>query len=518
MASKIFSSAAIPVTNTTNDAGGKAYALSPEEALAQMAVTGCFGDTYYASAELQLSRVMEILPKVDISTIGMIAVYARRKGLMKDMPALLLAHLCSRGPEGVKLAGTLFNQIVDSGRMLRNFVQIIRSGVTGRKSMGTAPKRWVQTWLETRKDEALFRDSVGNSPSLADVIKMAHPKPGTADRAMFYKYLLGKVPSGLAVGLPVPVLQYELWKASPQGDPPDVPFQMLTALELSTDAWKTIMRNASWHTLRMNLNTFARHGVFQDKKMVHLAAQKLRDKEAITKAKVMPYQLLMAFKATEAGIPMEISLALQDAMEIATANVPAIDGQMYVLVDTSGSMGNSVTGYRKGATSAATCVDVAGLIASCFLRTNPTTRIVDFNTEARWANLNPRDSVMTNAKALARAGGGTNCGAALRLLNAGGCKGDLVVFVSDNESWLDSGSYMYRQPSTNVMMEWDTYKKRNPKAKLVCIDLLANTSTQAPSAKDRLNVGGFSDTVFEVVLHFAAGRGSWLSYIKEADF
>ncbi len=72
--------------------------------------------------------------------------------------------------------------MIDDGRMLRNFVQIVRSGVAGRKSLGTLPKRLVREWFDARADEQLFRASVGNDPSLADVIRMVHPQAGDAER------------------------------------------------------------------------------------------------------------------------------------------------------------------------------------------------------------------------------------------------------------------------------------------------------------------------------------------------
>ena len=50
-------------------------------------------------------------------------------------------------------------------------------------------------------------------------------------------------------------------------------------------------------------------------------------------------------------MPREVREALQDAMEIAIANVPAIDGKVYVCPDVSGSMHSPVTGHRKGATT-----------------------------------------------------------------------------------------------------------------------------------------------------------------------
>jgi 60 kDa SS-A/Ro ribonucleoprotein len=64
---------------------------------------------------------------------------------MKEMPALLCAILAARNPT---LLACIFGRVIDDGKMLRNFVQIIRSGVTGRKSLGSAPKRLVRSWFE----------------------------------------------------------------------------------------------------------------------------------------------------------------------------------------------------------------------------------------------------------------------------------------------------------------------------------------------------------------------------------
>ena len=86
----------------------------------------------------------------------------------------------------------VFDRVIDSPKMLRNFVQIMRSGVVGRKSLGSLPKRLVQQWLESRSDEQLFIGSVGNDPSLADIVKMVHPKPATPARQALYGYLIGR--------------------------------------------------------------------------------------------------------------------------------------------------------------------------------------------------------------------------------------------------------------------------------------------------------------------------------------
>src|SRR4029079_3977172 len=86
----------------------------------------------------------------------------------------------------------------------------------------------------------------------------------------------------------------EPYKAGAATDLPDVPFQLLTSLSLDAAAWRTIARNAAWQMTRMNLATFARHGVFEDRALVRVVAERLRDPAQIRKARVFPYQLMVA--------------------------------------------------------------------------------------------------------------------------------------------------------------------------------------------------------------------------------
>jgi 60 kDa SS-A/Ro ribonucleoprotein len=405
--------------------------------------------------------------------------------------------------------------VVDNGKMLRNFVQIMRSGAVGRKSLGTAPKRLVREWLEARSDEQVFTASVGQTPSIADVVRMVHPRPKSAARAALYAYLVGRAFE--ADSLPGVVSKYEAFKQGARAETPNVPFQMLTALDLDRDEWIAIAINASWQMTRMNLNTFARHGVFERQGMAELIAARLRDTKAIVKARAFPYQLMAAYATADARVPAAVRDALQDAMEIAISNVPAIAGKVYVCPDVSGSMQAAVTGHRKGATSAVRCIDVAALVAAAIVRKNPSAEVLPFEDRVVKIELNPRDSVVTNAAKLAKiGGGGTNCSAPLTKLNARKASGELVIFVSDNQSWVDAGGGR----GTATLREWNQFRKRNSNARLVCIDVQPYGTTQAAERDDVLNVGGFSDRIFEVVSEFAAGRldaDHWVGVIESVE-
>jgi 60 kDa SS-A/Ro ribonucleoprotein len=178
-------------------------------------------------------------------------------------------------------------------------------------------------------------------------------------------------------------------------------------------------------------------------------------------------------------------------------------------------MASPVTGVRKGATSAVRCIDVAALVAAALLRVNKEARVLPFDDKVVQMTINPRDSIMTNAHLLASiGGGGTNCSAPLAKLNADGARVDLVVFVSDNQSWMDAKG---GGQTTGVMVEWRKLKARCPDAKLVCVDIQPYGTTQAPDADDILNVGGFSDAVFETIATFARGEMGADHWLAEID-
>ncbi len=500
----------LPRADRLNHEMAPAYDYTPRHKLAQYAVTGCLNGTFYASAWEQAETVLKLVKDIDPEFIAKTAVYCREKGHMKDMPALLAASLSVTGPEYL---GPVFGRVIRNGKMLRNFVQIMRSGVVGRKSLGSQPKRLIQNWLKTASDIQLLRASVGKSPSLADVIKMVHPRPENKAREALFGYILGK--NHNVELLPDEIRQFEAYKADRSAGVPDVPFQMLTALALDTSAWAEIARNAGWHMIRMNLNTFARHGVFNVKGMTEMIAERLRNPKEIRKAKVFPYQIMVAHSMVTNDVPQAICDALQEALEISLDNVPEIKGHIVICPDVSGSMSSPVTGYRPGASTAVRCIDVAALIASAYLYKNKTARIMPYEDKVVNVRLNARDSIMTNAAKLAAIGGGwTNCSAPLRKLNREKADVDMVILVSDNESWIDN----IRNSDTGVMREWAKLKAHNPNAKLICIDMQPYGMTQAKEREDILNIGGFSDNVFDVMAAFAKeelGGDHWIGEIEK---
>jgi 60 kDa SS-A/Ro ribonucleoprotein len=500
----------LPHADTLNRETAPAYAYGPEAKLAQLAATGTLANNFYGAAETQLNEMLDAARACDPYFVAQAAIYARSSGAMKDMPALLAAYLTVADPD---LAVPVFERVIDNGRMLRNFVQIMRSGQIGRTSLGSRPKRLVQDWLEQASMPQLMAAATGKDPSLADVVRMVHPRPADASRKAFYGWLIGR-PYDVAA-LPAEIAAFEAWKADRTLPLPPVPFEWLTAFPLSAENWAELSGRIGWQALRMNLNTLARNGAFAVTGVTEAVAARLADGDALAKVRPMPYQLMVALGQVGEGVPLKVQAALEEALERSLARVPKVPGRVVVCPDVSGSMSSPATGYRKGASSKVRCVDIAALVAAAMLRTNREARVLPFEERVVKVALDPHARVAVNAAKLAAVGGGgTSVSAPLAMLNAERAEVDLVVIVSDNESWVDATRY----GATATMREWDALKRRNPAAKLVCIDIQPHGTSQAKGRDDILNVGGFSDAVFDTLARFVSGETrDWVSVVKQME-
>jgi 60 kDa SS-A/Ro ribonucleoprotein len=487
-----------------NHAGGIAYQKSAEQTLAQFAMTGTFGDTYYVSGKNQLEVVLEKANQVSDEFIAKLAVYGRQKGLMKDMPALLCAILVARQSE---FADAVFWKVIDNAKMLRNFVQMMRSGVVGRKSLGSKAKRLVKAFISKMPEYTLWEASVGNSPSLVDILKLAHPKAKDEQRNNLYAYLMGK-PADVA-RLPEFIRDYEAFVVGRTNEAPlRAPFQKLTALPLGEEDWARIATNAQWQMTRMNLNTFARHGVFEQEGMTSLIAERLADREHVLKARAFPFQLMSAMLNIGPEVPDRVQHALEAAMDISLENVPVIAGATVIAVDISGSMRDPISGKNGTATSKVQCVDVAALVGAALLHKNPHAQIVTFNSECSAFNPARNGKVMTMAKAIkAKMCGGTDCGSVMRYLMRENIKAENVLVISDNESWCD-------RYGTEMSTLWARYKQYAPDARMINLDITPNEYSASADREDTLRVGGFSDEVFSVMEAFLSENKSQIDVIN----
>ncbi|MBI2481833.1 MAG: TROVE domain-containing protein [Planctomycetia bacterium] len=539
----------LPRADSFNEAGGRAYKFAPKHALAQMAATGCFNGVFYANAQSQLDEMRKLIDQVDDNTfLAQLAVYARERAYMKDMPAALLVVLSKRD---TALMHRVFDRVVDNGRVMRTMFQMIRSGQFGRTSLSSSLQRAFQHWLNEASVGKLLSASIGNDPSLRDVLRMARPTPKDNARRALFGWLADKGTAKWApateADLPAQVQGLIAYRNADTVEAQTLiagDFSMSVRWDLLADAakgpvvWKAIARQMGPQALRMNLNTLLRHKVFHvaptlrggdvghgvpDLQMIDYVADRLSDADEIRRSRQFPYQFLAAYTSAAPEVPQQIRAALHQAAEIACGNVPELPGPVVIGLDTSGSMSCPATGYRgQGATSKMRCVDVAALFAAAILRRNSDSVVVPFDTRAYGVRIDPSDSILSLSERLAKyGGGGTNCSIPLYEANTKFSKRKFAgcVLVSDNESWVGAG----RHGSTGVMTEWQKFVTNQKRLgvtapKLVCVDIQPYGSTQAPERDDILNIGGFSDAVFNVVASYLGNNaGRFVAEVESVE-
>lgn len=515
----------VPVADAQTHHQTPAYKLNSFHGLCQIAATGTFHGTYYTGDADQLDQLIKLADECTDEQVAKLAIYARQRGLMKDSPAALLLILSKRN---TVLFHKIFNRVITNGKMMRTFFQLLRSGKFGRKALSYSLSRAFRNRIreamfamQEKGSPWLLHASIGNDPSYRDILRCLHYKPFTnferavngwlADYELKYWAPAGydDLPPTLTAIDAFRKAENEHQQLALLPQLAKVRWDLLSDSIKGKKVWAQVARNMAPFAMRMNLNTMARHGVFEDHEITNHIAARLSDPEEVKRGGSFPYGYFMAYLMADANVPQPIKTALHKAAELSCGNVPALPGPIVIGVDTSGSMRSPVTGYQsKGQTSKATCVQVASVFGAALWRRNPDSILVPFDTEEHLHNFDPNDSMLSLAARLSNyGGGGTDCSVPLKAATDRFKSRPFVgcIVVSDNESWFNSNAYYH---GTSTANEWKRFCENQARLgtfkapKYVGINIQPGTIAQNKESADVMNVGGFSDGVFETVSAF----------------
>jgi 60 kDa SS-A/Ro ribonucleoprotein len=501
-----------------NEAGGNAYVHSAERQLVKLMLTGMTSDTYYVKAESVNDKIFELAKQVEPSFLAKLLVYARTSGNMRSNPIQLLVYLSVVDPA---LFRKVRAKVLHNGGDVLDFGTVIFGGQV-RQGWGKAPRQEIAKWFNDCDAYQIIKyGSDKQNPSLADILKVTHPVAKDPERNALFRWLLGKeVDTNV---LPEKVRAYLEFAQLATKDTAEaktrrlellattwLPHEYVSSFKLSDEEWSVLSSNMPIFATVRSLNTFSRHNVFNSPAAVKHLADKISNEEVIAKSKMFPYRFLTAFLEAEATLPQSIKTALGKALEVATRNVPIVDGLVVVAPDVSGSMGSSVSAGDYGSNrppSKTRCIDVAALVSAVVLRKNPDARVIPFDTQNhRNVKLDANDTIMTNASKLSSlCGGGTDVSLPFQYILDNNLAGDLklLVAVTDNESW---AGHSYRN-TTGSMVAWNKIRTINPKAQCILINVTPYTSDQLKENTPGITfVSGFSDEVFKLMANVVDGQ------------
>lgn len=257
---------------------------------------------------------------------------------------------------------------------------------------------------------ALKYDTPTSAYRFADVIEAVHPTPASAEQAALFEHLLARRhdrPELFRGGqLPMMRARAALY-AMPQGERRQVldnswhlfreaglTWEAVPAWlggAMDRQAWEAIIPRMPLFALVRNLRNFEQAGIGD--KMAQYVADRLSAADQVASSGIFPYQWYAAYQHTPG---VRYTWALERALTASTRNMPALDGDSLVLVDTSASMTNKSYASR----SKMAPITTAAIFGAALALRNPgRTDLVGFADDTFVHQVAPGDALVRTVEA-----------------------------------------------------------------------------------------------------------------------
>jgi 60 kDa SS-A/Ro ribonucleoprotein len=442
-----------------NLAGGRAYAQSNELELISTLVSSMIKDTSYTSADDSHTRLVELIHSVNPLFAAKAALYARKEFHMRSSSHIVAAEL-AHAVKGTSWMKDFLSRVVlrpDDATEITNY-SLKKFG----KPLPNSLKRGISKGLQKFDAYQLAKyRGIGNELSLVDMFNLIHPTPLETQKQAYKDLMDGTLrqertwEAGLAAAGQDPKKRRAVWE------------KLLTSGDVGYLALLKNLRN-----------------IFIDAvDLMPLACNILTDENRIRKSRVLPFRFMTAYEQiAQVYDSSEVLQAISQAVEISIQNLPAMTGSTLIALDVSGSM--------QGRPS-----DIGALFtAMLFKKTRA--EILTFDHEARFYNLNKRDTVITLARAIPFTGGGTNFECIFDSLSA---SYDRIIILSDMQAW--QGTH-----SGDASKALRNYRTRTDADPIVHSFDLAGYGTLAFPESNVNALAGFSEKSLDLMTLLESGR------------
>lgn len=517
-----------PVTKTVNMAGGEAYKQSAELELVSILLTSFVEDKFYEKATDGLTRLKSVLEHVNPLFAAKAAVYARQEFGMRSITHVLAAELAKK-LSGESWAKNFYKAIV---RRPDDMVETIAYYFGQKnKSLSKSMQRGFAEAFSKFDAYQLAKYKMENKDvSLIDVVNLVHPVPTEHNgfveipKADYISLLEAKL-KGLSKNAKKNAAKIasvnEILTPVKKQRQATVKLPALEALmagmlkntetteakmskagqEATSESEKTKLKAEVWaeqlNSGKMpyfNLLRNLRNIIEQAPEQVKKACELLVDERAIKSSLVLPFRFdtamteIQAMSGKNSKEARQVMVALTKALDISCSNVPVFDGDTLVVLDVSGSMEGRPA-------------QIGSLFSAILVKSN-NADFMTFSDSARYANMNPNDSVMTLAKGVRFACGGTNFHS---IFNTANKKYDRIIILSDMQGWVG-----YDTPTA----DFKSYKERYKcSPNIYSFDLNGHGTMQFPESQV-CAIAGFSEKIFDILKVLEQDKKALINTIK----
>lgn len=372
-------------------------------------------------------------------------------------------------------------------------------------------KRGIADVIEGQYNERNFLkyDSASRAFRFGDVIELTHPKmTGSRGDLASYAITVGKgrdaeIPDSLpmirenrslrATGLSPKVrkliadrggdLSQVLAAAGMTWE--DIP--SLVNGPWTPELWEAAIPNMGVMALMRNLRNFDQVGI--SKQAAKMVRDKLSDREAVLKSRILPLRALSAYKAVSNS---RWHGALEDAVDITLDNVPALKGRTLILVDCSGSMFFSNGTDLSYAESAA-------VFGTALAAKADNATLVHYGSNSREVKVPRGASVLEMARSVHSMGGTATAEAIQAHYNGH----DRVILLTDEQH--NGGGYGWGSRYVSAS-PGDYVPKHIP---LITFNLAGYKLGGVKDEPNRLTFSSLSDSAWKLVDMFGNGATGW---------
>lgn len=511
-----------------NQAGGFVFKTSDEVAFRRFLILGTAAGTYYASKEALSADAIKLIdrfiaadPKRFVDVLVEVSVSGAP---LKQSPCIFaLARACATvtgdpkrdcdnsDPVTVGRAYALAN----ASKVLRTFQHVFEflDYVSRQRGKGgNGLKRAlanVVNGLSVRDLEyqALkYRERVGFTPR--DLLRLAHPSSNELERRNLMGWIV-KPESDFGRAAVQASSRLAAFEELRGGVSAERAVELISREKLTHEfvpnellnemiVWEALLPNLPLTALVRNLRKMTQVGLLVDgnREAINALSARLTNGEALRRARLHPLRIMGARAAYSSGtsryghgsdfIPSGAVLAILDqALELSFSAVEPLNRRVVIGIDKSGSM--SWSSPMAGLTAFHACL----ALATWYKRSEDECHILLFDTRAQLVNVS-KNVTWSEMMRIENPAGATDLSAPLRWITKNGVDPELIVTMTDNETW--AGREHYVEELARIRK-----RANHPVANVIAAVTATDSTVADPKDPHHLEVVGFDPTVPEAI-------------------